>query len=385
MLALAYIEPIILRFSVIASAFMRCTQHLAMEKTAAQHWPLYREYKNYFNPQCTTHRQLEYQVPTFSCLYKRTRALISSDIFSNRQHRSLALTLSRSLTISPSTVLSFGQASSRESSLNKMCFSRKATKEFQSLRSLLRKRFASLRRSKVTYDIEREDGPVDKMTWSSPKVEAVALFAATRMRENEGSHDFKHVLRVHHLAMILAKQTIAAGTPVDEEVVEMAALLHDVFDSRINNQEPDAATGIMLTMHFLSSIAVPDDMVGKVTFIADNISYSKQVKNYIPRQRRSIEMDIVQDADRLDAIGAIGVARCFAYGGHAGHKMEKSRRHFNEKIVKLASLMQTTAGAKMAARRQPIVSKFLKEFDDEYALVGQDSTLPIKMTSNQTL
>lgn len=238
-----------------------------------------------------------------------------------------------------------------------------------------------MRRPKYSYEMELEDETVENMTWSSPQVRSAALFAATRMASNEGSHDFKHVLRVYRLAMLMTHETIVTGTPVDKEVVEMAALLHDVFYPKAYKHEPGAPTGTMLTKPFLQSISVADDMVDKVAFIANNISYSKQAKKPIPKDMRSIEMDIVQDADRLDAMGAIGVARCFAYGGHAGHKMEKSRQHFDEKLVKLSALIQTEAGAKIASRRQKLMLNFLNALDDEYAVVGQVSTFPLKMTS----
>lgn len=228
-----------------------------------------------------------------------------------------------------------------------------------------------------------EDAAVEDMQWSCPKVRAVALFAANRMANNEGSHDFKHVLRVHAVSVTLARETVASGTPVDLHTVEMAALLHDVFDAKLYKQQQESLTGTELTKKFLTSLDMPATTVEKVAFIANNISYSKQLKKLIPKHKRSIEMDIVQDADRLDAMGAIGIARCFAYGGSVTDKMETSRKHFNDKILKLQPLMQTRAGARIATRRQRFLVTFLNHFDDEYKFAGQTSVSLLRFAASE--
>ncbi len=178
-------------------------------------------------------------------------------------------------------------------------------------------------------DISPEQG---LKIYSCPVIYKAALFAAKKMEQNEGSHSFRHVLRVHKVAVQIAEKLIKDGTCIDMRLVQLGALLHDVFDRKVYKPGPGDKSGSELLLDFLLSLGLPEEYASHVVFIADGISFSKQKKIPIPENKRSIEMDIVQDADRLDAIGAIGIARCFAYGGHTGRGLEDSRAHFDSKV-----------------------------------------------------
>ena len=174
-----------------------------------------------------------------------------------------------------------------------------------------------------------------------------ALFAA-----DAGGHDAAHTLRVRRNAM-----RIAAGEPdCDRLVVELAALLHDADDHKLFHTEHNAnARG------FLAREGVEPETVERVCAAINAVSFSQNRG----RRPETLEGKIVQDADRLDAMGAVGVARCFAYGGEHGRPMEDSIRHFYDKLLLLRGELNTQSARALALQRHAFLEAFLREYDEE--------------------
>lgn len=200
-------------------------------------------------------------------------------------------------------------------------------------------------------------------------------FVKSYMEDKEAGHNWWHIHRVRENARyILSKE--GQG---DSYIVELSALLHDIGDDKI-----DAKTdGVELVRSFLSSIGVEERVIDSVTEIMSKISFRDSFGSDFSR---SIELDIVQDADRLDAIGAIGIARAFAYGGSKGNEIynpEIERRnykskqeytssdsstinHFYEKLLLLKGMMNTESGLKLAEERHRYMENFLDKFFSEW-------------------
>ena len=192
--------------------------------------------------------------------------------------------------------------------------------------------------------------------------------------ENEYSgHDYFHTLRVFKMAT-----RIAESEGANLEIVQLAALLHDVDDRKIS---PETYESQANAREFLNSNGVADDTIELICQIIREISFG--ANNSIPS---TLEGQCVQDADRLDAIGAIGIARAFAYGGnhnrHMYHpdikpnlNMTKERyvksesttiNHFYEKLFKLTALMNTKTAIQIAETREAYMKEFVAEFMDEW-------------------
>ena len=192
---------------------------------------------------------------------------------------------------------------------------------------------------------------------------------------NEGSgHDWYHIERVWKMAVTLAEEEQA-----NRFVVELAALLHDLIDDKLVSNKEDA---IQEVMYWLDGVGVSSKDSEKVLEIIDSISF----KGGNTRKLETIEAQVVQDADRLDAIGAIGIARCFAYAGSVGHLLfdpelsvredmtEKEYRkgktsavhHFYEKLLKLKDLMNTDAARRIAEERHAFMEEYLTQFFNEW-------------------
>jgi uncharacterized protein len=215
--------------------------------------------------------------------------------------------------------------------------------------------------------------------WSSPTVEAAARLVVNKMSTNTGSHDHTHVFRVHALALQIADEVTASQPDqlVDREVVELGALLHDIYDHKLwkpdSNEAVPRTAAQRITDDLIEELGVQNlAIVERVTQIADGISYSKQLKHSGLNSKTFVEMDIVQDADRLDAIGAVGIARCFHFGGSLERPLTDARQHFDEKLFRLPDLMRTKPGARMAAEKLKFMKQFVKHYDDE--LKGPDSS-----------
>lgn len=195
--------------------------------------------------------------------------------------------------------------------------------------------------------------------------------------EGEGSgHDWWHVYRVWQMAKHLAKKEKA-----DLFTVELAALLHDIADWKFHDEK----AGGIATKKWLEFLELPQNIVDEVSFIVDNISWKGGTNK---TKMKTIEGKVVQDADRLDAIGAIGIARAFAFGGNTNAKMhdpdikpmtfknfeefKKSMRvntvinHFYEKLLLLRDKMNTKTAKEIAIKRHEFMIEFLDIFYKEW-------------------
>lgn len=169
------------------------------------------------------------------------------------------------------------------------------------------------------------------------------------MSHYDPSHDFNHIQRVLHLARQI--HTHESTPPCSLSIVELCALLHDVGDKKYLKPSEDATT---LIHDVLVSLGADEELALKVQTICLAVSYSSEVKN--PERVKTVladhpELAVVQDADRLDAIGAVGIGRAFTFGGAKDQTMEKTMAHFAEKLVKLEGMMKTEVGQAMARER----------------------------------
>lgn len=208
-------------------------------------------------------------------------------------------------------------------------------------------------------------------------IQQTKAFARTTFEGAEGGHDWFHTLRVFNNAMNIAK-----GENVDLEVVALGALLHDIADSKFYNG--DETVGPKKAREFLFKINVDSVIIEHVIKIIENISFKLSLNN--EQGFSSTELDIVQDADRIDAIGAIGIARCFNYGGFKNRKlfdpsiqpkmnMTKEEykssnaptiNHFYEKLLLLKDKMNTESGKRIAEKRHQFMEHFLDQFYAEW-------------------
>jgi len=201
-------------------------------------------------------------------------------------------------------------------------------------------------------------------------------FVKTELRGAEGGHDWWHIYRVWQTAM-----QIANNEEVDHFVVALGALLHDIADSKFHGG--DEKIGPLKAREFLQSHEVDESVIEHIEKIILNISFkgSKSKQDF-----KSRELDVIQDADRLDALGAIGIARTFNYGGHKGRSIynpdikpnlfltkaeyKKSTaptlNHFYEKLLLLKDRMNTHTGKEIAEERHNFMIAFLDQFHKEW-------------------
>ena len=140
------------------------------------------------------------------------------------------------------------------------------------------------------------------------------------------------------------------------EIVALAALLHDADDHKLFSTSDNANARA-----FLRENQVPSEMADRICEVINAVSFSQNKD----RRPETIEAKVVQDADRLDAIGAIGIARTFAYGGEHGRPLEDSVQHFYDKLLLLKDLMNTETGKKLAQKRHQFLEDFLNELREE--------------------
>ena len=181
---------------------------------------------------------------------------------------------------------------------------------------------------------------------------------ARQIFAGDGSgHDFDHTLRVYHMAV-----RIAGEEGADVEMVALAALLHDVDDHKLS---PETCANKDRAVAFLKSQGVDEQKIRSIVEIISQISFS--AGNGRPS---TLEGMCVQDADRLDAIGAIGIGRAFAFGGSRGSRMHDpdgadqtaTVEHFSDKLFKLKDLMTTPTGQHLARQRDEFMHSFLEQF-----------------------
>jgi len=201
-------------------------------------------------------------------------------------------------------------------------------------------------------------------------------FVKTTLENAESGHDWWHVYRVWKLA-----RHIARNEKVNELVVELGALLHDIADFKFH--EGNEEIGPQKAREFLSSLNIEEEAIKHVENIIAHISFKGIAHT---QQFKSPELDVVQDADRLDAIGAIGIARAFNYGGYKNRSLydpnvkpnplmtkeeykknnSTTLNHFYEKLLLLKERMNTATGKKLAEQRHQFMEQFLEEFYKEW-------------------
>lgn len=208
-------------------------------------------------------------------------------------------------------------------------------------------------------------------------IEETIAFVKETLKEAEGGHDWFHIQRVFNNTLLIAKDE-----QVDILVVSLAALLHDIADSKFH--DGDETLGPKMAREFLTSLKVGKKSIDHVVQIIQNMSF----KNSLGRKSTfdSKELRVVQDADRLDAIGAIGIARAFNYGGfknralydpqiqpklHMTKEAYKNSKaptinHFYEKLLLLKDQMHTQTGKKLAKKRHEFMLGYLEQFYAEW-------------------
>lgn len=211
---------------------------------------------------------------------------------------------------------------------------------------------------------------------TSDLINKTILFVKQKLENAEGGHDWFHTQRVYKNALL-----IADGEVCDITVVKLGALLHDIADSKFNGG--DETIGPKIAREFLVSNDVDEETIQHVINIIENVSFKG---GNTEKLFSSVELDIVQDADRLDAIGAIGIARTFNYGGFKNRalynpeiapnlSMSKEEyknneaptiNHFYEKLLLLKDKMNTQTGKQIAEERHLFMEKFLSQFYAEW-------------------
>jgi uncharacterized protein len=202
-----------------------------------------------------------------------------------------------------------------------------------------------------------------------------ALIAATEsfvreyMSQYDSSHDYQHILRVLHLSKYIEakERTLRPDVHYDTHVITLASLLHDVGDKKYSKEGDDAAT---MVERFLTSHGADEELARAVQQIATNVSYSAEIKDPAEVQkalRDYPELAVVQDADRLDALGAVGIGRCFTFEGAKRREegMNGAIDHFGEKLERLEDMMKTDTGRKLAAVRTQRLKTFKGWWEDE--------------------
>lgn len=202
-------------------------------------------------------------------------------------------------------------------------------------------------------------------------------FVKETLKDVEGGHDWFHVQRVFKNAVLISKDE-----PANPFIVSLAALLHDIADAKFYNG--DETIGPKKARKFLEQQNVKENVIVHIEKIIQHISFKNSLEN--KTSFSSPELDVVQDADRLDAIGAIGIARCFNYGGFKNRalynpqippnlRMTKEEyknstaptiNHFYEKLLLLKDQMNTESGKRIALERHRYMEGFLQQFYAEW-------------------
>lgn len=214
------------------------------------------------------------------------------------------------------------------------------------------------------------------MTKQENIINKTIVFVKETLKGAEGGHDWFHIERVYKNSLLISKTE-----DVDNFVVALGALLHDIADSKFHGG--DETVGPKVANTFLSEQGVDEETIQHVVKIIENISFKGGNED---QKFMSPELNVVQDADRLDAIGAIGIARCFNYGGFKNRALydpeikpnlnmskdayKKSTaptiNHFYEKLLLLKDRMNTKTGKLVAEERHEFMLQFLNQFDNEW-------------------
>jgi uncharacterized protein len=206
-------------------------------------------------------------------------------------------------------------------------------------------------------------------------IDSTKVFVKEALKGVEGGHDYFHIERVYKNAILIAK-----NEKVDDFVVALGALLHDIADSKF--YEGDETVGPKKARYFLESKNVSEAVIIHIENIIKNISFKG---GNFKQEFNSLELDVIQDADRLDAIGAIGIARCFNYGGFKNRELYNpdippklnmtkeeyknstapTLNHFYEKLLLLKDKFNTNRGKELAKQRHEFMEDFVTKFLDE--------------------
>ncbi|UOY08656.1 HD domain-containing protein [Muricauda sp. SCSIO 64092] len=210
-------------------------------------------------------------------------------------------------------------------------------------------------------------------------IEETITFVKETLRGAEGGHDWFHIQRVFRNSLHIARDE-----EVNVLVVSLAALLHDIADAKFH--DGDETLGPKIASEFLSALGVQKEVRQHVLKIIENISFKNSLDKSKREKFHSRELEVVQDADRLDAIGAIGIARAFNYGGYKNRELynpdiaprpdlnkeayKKSKsptiNHFYEKLLLLKDQMNTSTGKKLAEQRHQFLLDYLQQFYAEW-------------------
>ena len=208
-------------------------------------------------------------------------------------------------------------------------------------------------------------------------IQNTICFVKKTLERSEGGHDWFHINRVYKNALLIAK-----NEKVDLFVVQLGGLLHDIADAKF--YDGDESIGPKKARDFLESQQVEETVISHIENIILFISYKSSFDHN--RSFSSPELNVIQDADRLDAIGAIGIARCFNYGGFKNRSLydpeirpnlqmtkeeyknstAPSINHFHEKLFLLKDNMNTKTGKIIAQKRHSFMDEFLQQFLDEW-------------------
>lgn len=211
---------------------------------------------------------------------------------------------------------------------------------------------------------------------STDLISKTIAFVKSKLENAEGGHDWFHIERVYRNAILISKNEVCDAT-----VVQLGSLLHDIADSKFH--DGDETVGPRVAREFLESENVEEAIITHIVNIIENISYKG---GNFEKKFTSIELSVVQDADRLDAIGAIGIARTFNYGGFKNRTLYDPKiapnssmtkeeykkndsptlNHFYEKLLLLKDKMNTATGKQIAQERHRYMEGFLSQFYAEW-------------------
>lgn len=186
-----------------------------------------------------------------------------------------------------------------------------------------------------------------------PILEKTREFVLSQMAKNDAAHDCDHILRV----VALTKQLCAAYPQANSFRAELLAWLHDMNDDKLASN-----IGASSISAFLQSISV---LEADIQFITDALPYISYRKHPRLSPDVPLEIRIVQDADRIDAIGAVGIARTFAFGGAKNRGLDDSINHFDEKLLLLYDLLSTEEAKRIALPRHQFLQAFYKQYKEE--------------------
>jgi uncharacterized protein len=185
--------------------------------------------------------------------------------------------------------------------------------------------------------------------------EKVVMDAVKKSLSGEGGHDYEHTLRVYNLCMKLAELEGA-----DMEVIKAASLLHDIarpIESTAGVSH--SIKGAEMARDILKQTDFPKEKIEKVCNVIRTHRFSEELK------AQEIEEAILRDSDRLDAIGAIGIARAFMFGGENGRSLKESVKHFHDKLLRLKDEMHTKSAYSISVQRHEFMEKFLDRLQKE--------------------